>query len=717
MSAELAALTQSPPDAEDIPVELTGLIPPAIPFVTFTAPASTSITPTPRSTTWDQLARRLTRHERRPDKDGPGWSPAVYKRDKAGRPLTRSKPAVEAVTMATADLDHVEFDDVVQVREHVREMGLAGALYSTHSSTELAPRVRVVVPFTEPVPAELWPRLWPALTERLFLGLSDRAASDASRMYYLPAAPDDVAVLAERWAGAALDWRALPLADPATIVEAAPVATSGAGPAETVAAADLAVLEQLFSDRHGAKRMRAWSGDCSDFGGDASAADMSLANGLVFYCRGDVARAERIMRAGPWRPRWDELRGATTLLGYTLSKALASYRARVPRPGAPVPRDEAPAPDEAPPPDETPEQRAARFERLYAEERRGRANDRAAHAVLQTAHRAVTAELADKTAFLSHFSEVLAKPNEELSAGEKVVSLALLIEIHFRADYGPYTLPDGTEGSYRTQSGKIRMPRDVIAKRSGYSPSQASKLGRQIAERPNAPFGWHARRDWKARADGSEGWMSTIEIDPHTERTDDSIRAIATLPALPEKPKHGGSAAAVSARWGRCDRHDKREVWIKGLCPDCGAVVGERMVSRAEFDALKVQDALSETSPPGVVVPVSIVVQDALSDGLVDGLAARRPRAAMDIPPRAPDPSRQPALPHLVGANGHAESTAALQPVHRNRTDGHIPINGHVGEDLPPKPPPWKCRCGSSLRGPRPSDGVEICDGCAEVVG
>ena len=162
-------------------------LPATITYVTF--PSRTATAPTDTSETWAVLAERLTRHARRPGKDGPGWSPAVYKRDKDGALLTRANDAVQALTCAVADVDHVGLDDVVTLRDHVRDLGLAGAIYSTHSSTETAPRIRVVVPLAEPVPAETWPRLWPTLNERLFLGLADRAASDASRFYYLPAAP------------------------------------------------------------------------------------------------------------------------------------------------------------------------------------------------------------------------------------------------------------------------------------------------------------------------------------------------------------------------------------------------------------------------------------------------------------------------------------------------------------------------------------------------
>ena len=369
---------------------LTGPLPSELRYVTFAAPAQTTVTPTVHAETWIELQQRLTRHQKRANKNGAGWSPAVYRHDTRGRLLTRKLGNVESVTAAVADVDHVGLDDVQALTEHVKSLGLAGVLASTYSHSVTAPRVRVVVPFAEPVPAELWPRLWPALNAHIFLGLADRAASDASRMYFLPSTPGDETTIGESWDGAALDWRALPLADAESIHAAVPVVTESSGSAESVAADDMPILEKLFSGRLGDKRMRAWTGDYSDFNDDESAADMSIANGLVVYCAGDVVRAERIMRGGCWRPRWDERRGSTTWLGYTLGKALAAYRRWAGEPDEPE-QEQNNSGYSAP--DETLEQRVTRVERELADERRSHAQTRAVNAVQMTTIRALRADV------------------------------------------------------------------------------------------------------------------------------------------------------------------------------------------------------------------------------------------------------------------------------------------------------------------------------------
>ena len=52
-------------------------LPATITYVTF--PSRTATAPSEHAETWDTLADRLTRHARRPGKDGPGWSPATYR--------------------------------------------------------------------------------------------------------------------------------------------------------------------------------------------------------------------------------------------------------------------------------------------------------------------------------------------------------------------------------------------------------------------------------------------------------------------------------------------------------------------------------------------------------------------------------------------------------------------------------------------------------------
>ena len=84
-------------------------------------------------------------------------------------------------------------------------------------------------------------------------------------------------------------------------------APAARGPAAApVSLDDQEVVERMLRSREGARIGRLMAGDSSDYGGDESAADMALANYLVFWTSGDVAQADRIFRnSGRMREKWD----------------------------------------------------------------------------------------------------------------------------------------------------------------------------------------------------------------------------------------------------------------------------------------------------------------------------------------------------------------------------------------------------------------------------
>jgi hypothetical protein len=552
-------------------------LPSSITYVTFASRNAT--TPAEHTQSWADLAGRLSRHARRPDKDGPGWSPAVYKRDEGGTLPTRANDAVQALTCAVADVDHIELDDVVALREHICGQGLACAIYSTHSSTEAAPRIRVIVPLAEPVPAETWPRLWPTLNEQLFLGLADRAASDPSRLYYLPAAPPDALVIGEHRDGLALDWHGLPLADP--LPTADPVATAGTGPAQIVDPEDMPILERLFSGRRGEQRMRAWMGDYADFGGDASSADQSIANGLVAYCRGNTARAERIMRAGAWRPKWDERRGSTTWLGYTFGKALAAYRAwtgRQDATGEPEATEQAPA-------DETPAQTIARLQHELAQAR-------TVIATQQTVIRAERSARQEAVETVRLIGEILARPREHMTDDFKVHTIVTILEAHSRASRGVSKLPGA-----------------VLEERTGHTKNKVSDNMQDLAARDRSPIKRRLTREWVADEFGQAQPITISEVIPLHATVPESMMAVLTMggPSSREQQRRQKDRERAESRtWGRCSTHDNDLVALKGYCPDCGEVVGERVVRRSEFDTLNplnpgIRESASAAPAPVVV--------------------------------------------------------------------------------------------------------------------
>jgi hypothetical protein len=187
------------------------------------------------------------------------------------------------------------------------------------------------------------------------------------------------------------------------------------------------------------------------------------------------------------------------------------------------------------------------------------------------------AELEDKTAYISLMTEVLAKPNEEMSSTEKVVFLAMTWETRYRADRG-----------------RTKLPLVALEERTGLSKNTVSTASRSICERPGSPFERTKTREWRTNEDGSGQWVTTLYVRPRAERVEETIRAGVALPKALEKPKHGGSPQATEARWRRCPNHQDDDVIIRGLCSACGKVVGERRVSAQEWEVLNPQVCDSE---------------------------------------------------------------------------------------------------------------------------
>ncbi len=166
--------------------------------------------------TREQLAELLSRHDVRAVKDGPLFSPTVYAEGK-----TRKNDNVRALTLAVGDFDNGTPPELV--RDHLSRLGVWFVLHSTHSSTPEHPKFRAVVLLLEPVPADRWGPVWPALVRELFLGKVDMGTRDASRIFYLPSAPPGTTPVVYRGDGAPFDtsklrvdpeYRRLPLTSP-----------------------------------------------------------------------------------------------------------------------------------------------------------------------------------------------------------------------------------------------------------------------------------------------------------------------------------------------------------------------------------------------------------------------------------------------------------------------------------------------------------------------
>ncbi len=146
----------------------------------------------------EQLVELLSHHDLRPEKDGPLFSPTIYA---AGK--TRRNENVLALTLAVGDFDDGTSPELV--RDHLTRLRVWFVIYSTHSSTPEHPKFRAVVWLLEPVPADRWGSIWPALVRELFLGKVDLGTRDASRIFYLPSAPPGTTPFVYRGEGAPFD--------------------------------------------------------------------------------------------------------------------------------------------------------------------------------------------------------------------------------------------------------------------------------------------------------------------------------------------------------------------------------------------------------------------------------------------------------------------------------------------------------------------------------
>lgn len=166
------------------------------------------------------LERILTTFQFRSDRDGPQWSPAKY-RD-GGR---RRNSDVLSVSCLVADLDHGR-PDLDAVAAAVR--GCSHFLHSTWRHTPERPRLRLVVPLAEDIPADDYRSVWRRWAWHLSLhGIRlDPACSDISRAYYLPACQPDGRPFRQTVTDAPLFvWQALPAIPQRRRMIAAPAST------------------------------------------------------------------------------------------------------------------------------------------------------------------------------------------------------------------------------------------------------------------------------------------------------------------------------------------------------------------------------------------------------------------------------------------------------------------------------------------------------------
>lgn len=164
--------------------------------------------PKPVDMEWLDLVHALTSFKIRDKPDGELWSPVRYLEGSS-----RGSDNVLDVWLAVLDIDDGE--DPEKYRVQWDKLGLEYVIHSTwhneipkklKSTTKPAhKRWRAVFPLQRPVLATKWSRTYARIAEYLAPGAWDISCKDPSRLFWLPAAPNESTTFSEHVPGRLLD--------------------------------------------------------------------------------------------------------------------------------------------------------------------------------------------------------------------------------------------------------------------------------------------------------------------------------------------------------------------------------------------------------------------------------------------------------------------------------------------------------------------------------
>lgn len=132
---------------------------------------------------WAKWVEDLVDYDRRGQKDGPAAVLGSIPNDK-----NRAKKNVDFADAIGIDIEHKTEEQISTALSALEPYEFV--CYTTYSSTPDDPRYRVVVPFSERVPASKWPEVW-ASVNRLIGYINDPSTKDVSRLHFLPSCPSD----------------------------------------------------------------------------------------------------------------------------------------------------------------------------------------------------------------------------------------------------------------------------------------------------------------------------------------------------------------------------------------------------------------------------------------------------------------------------------------------------------------------------------------------
>lgn len=366
------------------------------------------------------------------------------------------------------------------------------------------------------------------------------------------------------------------------------------GRLDTVPPDGLAILEAAMSDRHSARILEIWSRDDLHVAG-ASEDDWALATEIAYQAirlgHSGAALAqlvEQVMRAGPYRRKWDDARGAVSWLAQDIANAIATVQKRLgarPLPG--IRRDDDgddELADDLPPAEETPEQTIARLEREL-----GRA--RTVIATQQANVRRDREQRQGLSETLRRITDVLAIPTATLHPAGKVLTIVTLLEVHSRDGRGVVTLPDS-----------------ALMKRSGLSKNTVNSFMQDLAAREGSPIDRRIKSAWVTLDDGTEKYEPISLVSPRYPTVNASLTAVISMSGPSDRAKAKAKAKRDretererrATPFGVCSDGDNDLVAVVGRCPQHDEIVGETIVRREDFELLNPNrwDPLPQQTPP-----------------------------------------------------------------------------------------------------------------------
>jgi hypothetical protein len=359
------------------------------------------------------------------------------------------------------------------------------------------------------------------------------------------------------------------------------VASGLTGPITNLSPDDLAILTEVMSGRKSARMADIWSRDDLHVAG-ASEDDFALEgeNAYQIISRGDTlgelmkldgddliaalgtiaTTTERIMRAGPYRSKWDTRRGAVSWLAQDCANAvqttyerLKEYREQ--HPSFTLLLDDEDTSD-APAADETVEQEVARLRRELAASKAAHAQTRAINAVQMTNLRARTSERDDYRARALETAQVLRNPT--LKPPEKIIAIALAWRVESAASRGQE---------------EVRAFYPEIAEAVGMSADTVGKYVGTLSDRADAPLVKRTVTEWREIPDPETGQPISrpTSMTFVRARGEGSILSAVAAYRPEDRPKHGG------ARPRGCPDHPAADLIIRSTthCAECDRQLGD----------------------------------------------------------------------------------------------------------------------------------------------